>query len=43
VCSASNDISVFKISSGGGLSAIAGSPFPIDGSGPNGIAVIQKK
>jgi 6-phosphogluconolactonase len=43
VCSASNDISVFKISSGGGLSVIAGSPFPIDGNGPNGIAVIQKK
>jgi len=43
VCSASNDISVFKISSSGGLSAITGSPFPIDGNGPNDMAVIQKK
>lgn len=43
VCSASNDISVFKISSSGGLSAIAGSPFPIDGNGPNGIAVVEKR
>jgi 6-phosphogluconolactonase (cycloisomerase 2 family) len=43
VCSASNDISVFKIISSGGLSAIAGSPFPIDGNAPNGIVVLQKK
>jgi len=43
VCSASNDISVFKITSSGGLWAIAGSPFPIDGNAPNGIVVLQKK
>jgi 6-phosphogluconolactonase len=43
VCSASNDISVFKITSTGGLSAIAGSPFPIDGDAPNGTVVLQKK
>jgi 6-phosphogluconolactonase (cycloisomerase 2 family) len=44
VCNASNDISVFTFNSQTGvLSAIAGSPFPSGGSGPSGIAVVQKK
>ena len=44
VCNASNDISVFTVSSQtGALSVLAGSPFPLDGNGPNAIAVVQKK
>lgn len=43
VCNASNDISVFKIGTGGALSAISGSPFPDKGNGPHGIAVVKKQ
>jgi 6-phosphogluconolactonase (cycloisomerase 2 family) len=44
VCNASNDISVFTFSAQTGvLTALAGSPFPSGGSGPTGIAVVQKK
>lgn len=44
VCNASNDISVFTFSSQtGALSVLTGSPFPLDGNGPNAIAVVQKK
>jgi len=44
VCNASNDISVFTFNSQTGvLTALAGSPFASGGSGPSGIAVLQKK
>jgi 6-phosphogluconolactonase (cycloisomerase 2 family) len=44
VCNASNDISVFTFNSQtGALTALAGSPFASGGSGPSGIAVVQKK
>jgi 6-phosphogluconolactonase len=41
VCNASNDISVFSITSAtGALSAIAGSPFPDGGNGPSAIVFV---
>jgi 6-phosphogluconolactonase len=44
VCNASNDISVFTFSTQtGALTALPGSPFALDGNGPNAIAVVQKQ
>jgi len=41
VCNASNDISVFSITSAtGALTAISGSPFPDGGSGPHAIVFV---